>query len=233
MLIRLRSAPCKGHGRKGRLAPTEAAGGSQTIIRALWVLRVLRDSGTDVGVTDVSRAVHMPSSTVHRILRTLVAAGYVVQNSETERCRLGREAYLLGRAAGHTLGFDAAMPLLEALADATGESVNLVVRDGGCVNLIWPRHSGARSDWATGPRRRPGAGGAQGGVAPTAAFHPANGNQDPAPLHEHREGPACFRRRPEQRGSQAGGARTTHTKHRHLISSSARGVGHGARASSV
>ncbi len=111
-------------------APANAAGGSQTIIRALSVLRALRESATDVGVTEVSHSVQLPSSTVHRILRTLVAAGYVVQNSETERYCLGREAYLLGRAAGHTLGFDAAMPLLERLAEATGESINLVVRDG-------------------------------------------------------------------------------------------------------
>ncbi len=52
------------------------------------------------------------------------------QNSETERYRLGRQAFLLGRAAGKTLGFDAAMPMLERLAEETGESVNLVVRDG-------------------------------------------------------------------------------------------------------
>lgn len=136
------------------MPPTDTAGGSQTIIRALWVLRVLRDSGTDVRVTDVSRAVHMPSSTVHRILRTLVAAGYVVQNSETERYRLGREAYLLGRAAGHTLGFDAAMPLLEHLADATGESVNLVVRDGdqGLVVLRVESRQPLRFTQPTGTR---------------------------------------------------------------------------------
>ena len=112
------------------LIGAEVAGGSQTIMRALSVLQALRDSDTDVGVTDVARIAALPSSTVHRILRTLVTAGYVVQNSETERYRLGRQAFLLGRAAGKTLGFDAAMPMLERLADETGESVNLVVRDG-------------------------------------------------------------------------------------------------------
>lgn len=89
------------------MIPADGAGGSQTIIRALSVLRALRDSETDVGVTEVARTVELPSSTVHRILRTLVVAGYVVQNSETERYRLGHEAFLLGRAAGHNLGFDA------------------------------------------------------------------------------------------------------------------------------
>lgn len=108
----------------------EQVAGTQTITRALAVLRVLRDADGDVGVTEIARAVELHASTTHRIVRALVLAGYVVQNSETERYRLGREAFLLGRAAGQTLGFDAAMPLLEQLAEATGESVNLVVRDG-------------------------------------------------------------------------------------------------------
>ncbi len=107
-----------------------AADGSQTILRALSVLHALRDSSTDLGVTEIAKMVSLPSSTVHRILRTLVLTGYVVQSGETDRYRLGREAFLLGRAAGHTLGFDAALPVLERLAVATGESVNLVVRDG-------------------------------------------------------------------------------------------------------
>jgi len=138
VLVQRRGATLSGPRERNAASPrADGADGSQTITRALSVLRVLRDSDTDVGVTEVSRAVHIPSSTVHRILRTLVAAGYVVQNTETERYRLGREAYLLGRAAGHTLGFDDAMSLLEQLAEETGESVNLVVReaDHGLVVL--------------------------------------------------------------------------------------------------
>lgn len=136
------------------LISAEGASGSQTIIRALLVLRALRDSDSDLGVTDMARAVQLPSSTVHRILRTLVSAGYVVQNGETERYRLGREAFLLGRAASYTLGFDAAMPLLEELADQTSESVNLVVRDGdeGLVVLRVDSQQPLRFIQSTGAR---------------------------------------------------------------------------------
>ena len=136
------------------LIPADSAAGSQTIIRALSVLRALRDSDSDAGVTEIARTVELPSSTVHRILRTLVVAGYVVQNGETERYRLGREAFLLGRAAGHTLGFDAAMPLLEQLAAETEESVNLVVRDGdeGLVVLRVESQQPLRFTQSTGAR---------------------------------------------------------------------------------
>jgi IclR family acetate operon transcriptional repressor len=108
----------------------EQVAGTQTIARALSVLGVLRDAGSDVGVIELARALDLHASTAHRILRALVAAGYVVQNAQTERYRLGPAAFLLGRAAERTLGFDEATPLLERLAEATGESVNLVIRDG-------------------------------------------------------------------------------------------------------
>jgi len=112
------------------LSRDEQVAGTQTITRALSVLRVLRDAEGDVGVTELARALNLHASTAHRIVRALVAAGYVAQNTQTERYRLGHAAFLLGRAAGRTLGFDAAMPLLEQLGESTGESVNLVVRDG-------------------------------------------------------------------------------------------------------
>lgn len=136
------------------MVPADGATGSQTIIRALLVLRALRDSDSDLGVTDIARTVQLPSSTVHRILRTLVGAGYVAQNVETERYRLGREAFLLGRAASHTLGFDAAVPLLERLAAETQESVNLVVRDGdeGLVVLRVESPQPLRYTQSTGDR---------------------------------------------------------------------------------
>lgn len=108
----------------------EQVAGTQTITRALNVLGVLRDAGSDVGVIELARALGMHASTTHRILRALVATNYVVQNAQTERYRLGPAAFLLGRAAERTLGFDEAMPLLEQLATATEESVNLVIRDG-------------------------------------------------------------------------------------------------------
>ena len=119
-----------GFGSPPELPRNEQVAGTQTIARALSVLGVLRDASSDVGVIELARALNLHASTAHRILRALVAAGYAVQNAQTERYRLGPAAFLLGRAAERTLGFDEAMPLLEQLAESTGESVNLVIRDG-------------------------------------------------------------------------------------------------------
>ena len=128
--------------------------GAQTISRALEVLDVLRRSDRDVGLTEISRTLSLHTSTAHRILRALAGAGYVVQSSDSGRYRLGREAFLLGRAAERDLGFDAVAPLLERLRDETAESVNLVVRDGdhGLVVLRYESAQPLRFTQPTGTR---------------------------------------------------------------------------------
>lgn len=108
----------------------ERVAGTQAIVRTLAVLRVLREGSGEVGISDIARTLSLHTSTIHRIVRALVGAGYVVQNPLSERYSLGHEAYLLGRAAERNLGFDAVQPILERLSEETGESVNLVVRDG-------------------------------------------------------------------------------------------------------
>ncbi len=118
------------------LPVTEEVAGTQTIARSLSVLRVLRDAQEDVGVTEIARGLGLNASTTHRILKALVAAGYVAQNAQSERYRLGREAFLLGQAARRTLGLEAAMKLLERLAAESGESVNLVIREGNAGLVV-------------------------------------------------------------------------------------------------
>lgn len=104
--------------------------GAQTIHRALAVLSLLRRASGDVGVSEIGHELDLHTSTTHRILRALLADGFVSQNAESGRYRLGRESLLLGLGAERTLGFSVAEPLLEQLCEQTGESTNLVVRDG-------------------------------------------------------------------------------------------------------
>lgn len=128
--------------------------GAQTVVRALAVLGLLRHAASDLGVTEIARALSLHASTTHRILRALVAEGYVSQNPETDRYRLGREAFLLGLAAERNLGFAAVTPLLERLRDETDESSNLVVRDGdqGLVVLRAESREPLRFTQAAGTR---------------------------------------------------------------------------------
>ncbi|UPK75467.1 IclR family transcriptional regulator [Nocardioidaceae bacterium SCSIO 66511] len=128
--------------------------GAQTIARALEVLDVLRTSNRDVGLTEIARTLSLHTSTAHRVLRALASAGYVAQRPDSGRYRLGRSSFLLGRAAERDLGFDAVAPVLEQLRDDTGESVNLVVRDGdmGLVVLRYESSQPLRFAQPTGTR---------------------------------------------------------------------------------
>lgn len=108
--------------------------GAQTISRAFAVLRLFRDRGTDLGVGQIAQDLNLNLSTAHRIVRALVAEGYLAQNEETERYYLGTGALLLGQAAHRNFGLDVVYPVLQNLAAKTGESVNLgVLADNAAV----------------------------------------------------------------------------------------------------
>lgn len=95
--------------------------------RAIDVLTALIDS-SDVGVSELSRRFGWTKSATHRALATLAAAGFVVNDAERRRYRLGPTALRLGlaavaRADVHRL----ALPHLRALRDRTGETATVTV----------------------------------------------------------------------------------------------------------
>ena len=95
---------------RGRLA------GAQTILQALEVIDVLWKAEREAGLTEIARGLCTAHEYRHR---TLAGAGCVGLSSDSGRYRLGREAFLLGRAAERDLGSDAVAPLLERLRDGT------------------------------------------------------------------------------------------------------------------
>lgn len=119
----------------GDVRPDRATG-TQAISRALDVLALVRDAGRDLGVLAIAHALSLRPSTAHRIVRALVADGYLGQDPDTDRYYLGRSAVLLGLAAHRDLGLQAAFPVLEDLGSRTSESVNLGVRDGASALVV-------------------------------------------------------------------------------------------------
>ena len=104
--------------------------------RALGVLRCVEAADSGVGVTDLAQRAGLTVSTTHRLARTLADAGLLVQDPGTERYQLGPALVVLGRKAERRLGYRHALPLLEALAEATGESINLGIRAGNEVRVV-------------------------------------------------------------------------------------------------
>lgn len=120
----------------GLAEDTARAVGTQTISRAFSVLHLVRDRGSDVGVGQIARELSLNLSTAHRIVRALVAEGYLAQNETNERYYLGGGALLLGQAAYRNFRLDVVRPVLERLAARTGESVNLGVLAGNYAIVV-------------------------------------------------------------------------------------------------
>lgn len=120
---------------------TDAPAGAQAAGRVLQVLRLLATNGGateyGAGLGDLVRISGLAKPTVHRLLATLVAAGFAEQDEHTSRYRLGAEAQLLGSIAGRRTSLQRiAQPVLAELAARTRETVLLTVRrDEECLCL--------------------------------------------------------------------------------------------------
>jgi IclR family transcriptional regulator, acetate operon repressor len=107
-----------------------ARSGSQSVERALGVLRCIADASGDVGVSEIAIRTGLSVSTAHRLVQALRAAGIVAQDEQTERYHLGPGAVALGRRAEARLGYDRLLPYLRELGARTGESISLGTRVG-------------------------------------------------------------------------------------------------------
>jgi len=107
-----------------------ATNGLASVDRSLRLLEELARSG-DLGVTELASRIGAAKATAHRLAKTLEARGYVVRNSNASY-RLGPRCLYLARGAEASVDLrTAALPALEALRDATGETAQLTVFDAG------------------------------------------------------------------------------------------------------
>ncbi|MFC5265909.1 IclR family transcriptional regulator [Kribbella qitaiheensis] len=113
---------------------TQPAQGVQTVTRALELLDRIADHGEPVTVSSLATESGLPLPTAHRLLKTLVALGYVRQ-LPSRRYSLGPRLIRLGEHAGRALGA-AAHPFLTRLVDSTGETANLAMRESDMVVYV-------------------------------------------------------------------------------------------------
>lgn len=102
--------------------------GVQSIGRAFTILETMADAGGIISLSQLATDAGLPPTTIHRLLRTLVALGYVRQEP-SRQYSLGPRLMRLVDASTRRL--DAlAHPHLAAVVNAMGESANLAVLDG-------------------------------------------------------------------------------------------------------
>ena len=115
----------------GSSARTESPHGTQSIQRAVAVLKYFADHDGEQTAPVLARALDLSPGTVLRIVKALAAAGLLARNPVTESYHLGSGSVLLGQAAQRAFGLDRALPVLEQVNLETQESVNLAVREAG------------------------------------------------------------------------------------------------------
>jgi IclR family transcriptional regulator, pca regulon regulatory protein len=110
---------------------------SQSLERGLAILSAFGSDRSTIGVSELSRELGLSRSTTHRYIATLTALGYLQQDAETKRYRLGPRVLDLGFAAINSMDIrDISLPHLQALTDATGFTANMAVLDGSDVVYI-------------------------------------------------------------------------------------------------
>jgi IclR family acetate operon transcriptional repressor len=116
-------------------APQRGNDGVQSVERALELLEALADPGDGRGVSELGRATGLPVATIHRLLATMAAKGYVRQDSASHKYLLGSHLIQLGEAATrHFASF--AHPYLAELMEVSGETANLAVFENGHVAYV-------------------------------------------------------------------------------------------------
>jgi len=110
--------------------------------KALHVVRAVAAEPRSLG--DLQQATGLPRATAHRLAVALEQHG-ILRRDEEGRFDLGPELAALGRAASDRFPLAAlALPALEDLRDASGESVQLFVREGEhrrCVLSLQSPHA--------------------------------------------------------------------------------------------
>jgi DNA-binding IclR family transcriptional regulator len=127
-----------------QLSRTETRGSVGTLARGLDILELFASESSELTQKEISETLGMPVATVHRLTRLLIDRGWLVRDSTSRRLRLGLGvARLVPALLGGLELPDLARDHLRALADRTGETVNLaVLHDGAVVYVV--SESGSR-----------------------------------------------------------------------------------------
>lgn len=102
----------------------------RVVQRALSVLECFSPDKPSMSLHEISNRIGLPKSTTFRLLSTLTDAGYLVQKSSQEYA-LSYKLMWLGGIVQKSLNInELARPLLERLAAATGETIDLSILNG-------------------------------------------------------------------------------------------------------
>jgi len=103
----------------------------KSLFKMLDVLQCFSDKEPELSVLQIAQRTGLPRTTIHRIVDSLRAVGFLEQEASRERYRLGLKLFELGNIAVTNLPLHReAGPFVDTLAKLSGETVHLCVFDG-------------------------------------------------------------------------------------------------------
>ncbi|SMG08549.1 IclR family transcriptional regulator [Paraburkholderia susongensis] len=144
-------------------ATRRANEGTQSIQRAIAVLRLIAMCGPQgLRLHEIAESLALERITAHRIVKGLAFSNMLQLDPQTRRYSLGHMVYLLGLGASPAFDLkERCQPTLRRLADATGDSVFLMVRSGHeavCFDHVQGSYPIRTHSLKIGARRALGAG---------------------------------------------------------------------------
>jgi len=108
-----------------------------SVDRALTIMELLADSRRGYSISEISRKLNLPKSSIHLLISTLDQRGYLQKNAISGKYRFGLKLISLSRTAIENLNIrEEARPFLQLLMEQTGLTVHLAVLERNDVVII-------------------------------------------------------------------------------------------------
>lgn len=98
----------------------------QSVDRAIQILELFTGPLTELGITEIAQRMGLGKSTVYGLVNTLLAAGYLEQNPDNKRYRLGLKLFQLGSIVQERMNVrEIALPYLRMISEEFGMTVHM------------------------------------------------------------------------------------------------------------
>ena len=114
----------------------------KSIVKAANIIDLLSEAEAPLSLGEIANRLDMQKSTLHGILATLCAVGFVAQSPENGRYRLSDKLFELGnKVAASWNERKLAYPYMKRIVAQTGEAVHMAVLEDGDVLYIQKQES--------------------------------------------------------------------------------------------
>jgi len=111
--------------------------GVQSLGRAFGILEEVARHRDGISLAELSKRVGLHNSTTFHLVKTMVSLGYIRQEKDSKRYRVGRPLFALAASSLDEIEMvNLATPVLEDLSRETGESGHFAVRMGDSVIVV-------------------------------------------------------------------------------------------------